>query len=224
MKRDKWMNTAGGAADDQLHRRYVGPVERWPISAAHQLSVVQAEGVSKSSVLVDLGCGPLCAGSVLIPWLEVGHYFGVEPNAEALAEGIKREGFAQMIADRQATLNIGSCLALPALVDDGKVPSHPDLVLMHSIFSHMRPGLLAESLTAMHDAFDRGTKVLASFALVKDSANVTATTVGDPWEYPGLIHYTHGLAAGIAAENGWTLVWRKYREPGKQVWASLTAE
>lgn len=220
MDRQPWMDTAGGASDEMLHRRYVGPVDRWPISAAHQLAVLKAEGLHPQSHLVDVGCGPLCAGSLLIPWLDPGCYVGIEPNVDALLAGVEAEGLEEVIAVRRASFAIGTVTDLPELVADRRVWPRPDMVLMHSIFSHMRPALMVESLRALKQAFSTGTVVIASFALSR--IDDPALDDGDQWEYPGLVHYHRTRIDGYGAQTGWTVKWLPYREPGKQVWARLT--
>jgi hypothetical protein len=214
------MDTQGGATDSQLHRRYVGPVERWDRSRQHQMEVLLSEGLLVNHTVVDLGCGPLCAGSLLIPWLNERCYYGIEPNREVLTEGIEREGLGNILTAKQAVLVVGECLDTPGLVETGHVLEAPDFVLMHSIFSHMRHELLVGSLRAIHNAFATGTPVIASFAVTRDRRY--ADHQDQPqWEYPGLIHYTARRLESLIDRCGWDLTWRNYREPGGQRWARL---
>jgi SAM-dependent methyltransferase len=48
-----------------------------------------ALGLRQDHRLLDVGCGSLRAGRLLIAYLEPGHYFGVEPNTWLVDEAVK---------------------------------------------------------------------------------------------------------------------------------------
>lgn len=198
MIREPWMDKA---SDVQLHRRFVGPVQRWPHSADHQLWIVQQAGYTPESTVVDLGCGSLCAASRLIPWLNTGNYTGVDPRMDVVEEALVREDLTDVAEWRKASFVEGSAVDTPRLVEDGAIPHAPDLILMHSIFSHMRRPLAVESLTAMREAFAPTSVVVATFLISHrdDSAD------GEPWVYPGLVAYTLASVRQTAAQAGWRM-------------------
>ena len=57
------------------HRAYVGAPEEWDLVAARQVTLLLAAGLRDKHRLVDIGCGSLRAGRMLIPYLRRGHYF-----------------------------------------------------------------------------------------------------------------------------------------------------
>ena len=52
-----------------------------------QLSFLQRRGLTSSSTILDLGCGPMRLGSALIPLLKEGWYYGQDINPDTIAFG-----------------------------------------------------------------------------------------------------------------------------------------
>jgi hypothetical protein len=76
---------------DAHYRAYVGPPEDYDLIAAMAFNLVTTLGLRQHHSLLDLGCGSLRIRRLLIPYLNRGKYFGVEPNEWLVEEGIKRE-------------------------------------------------------------------------------------------------------------------------------------
>ena len=103
--------------------------------AARQVTLLLAAGLRDTHRLVDIGCGSLRAGRMLIPYLRQERYFGVEPNRWLVERGIEYELGRDLIG-----------LKLPAFrfVDDfslGAFDVSFDFALAHSVFSHAYPDL-----------------------------------------------------------------------------------
>jgi len=65
-----------------------GPPQLFESAGRLQLSTLVREGLYPSSRLLDIGCGCLRAGYWLVRLLDVGCYYGIEPNAKMLQAGI----------------------------------------------------------------------------------------------------------------------------------------
>jgi ABC-2 type transport system ATP-binding protein len=72
------------------HRLFVGG-ETWDEAGTRHLSFLREQGLKPSDHLLDLGCGCLRTGVHLIPYLEEGHYVGVDHEAAMLEAGLKIE-------------------------------------------------------------------------------------------------------------------------------------
>ena len=59
----------------------------WSEHQQMQFSFLQRHGFSPSSTVLDLGCGPMRLGSVLIPHLNDGWYFGQDINSDTIIFG-----------------------------------------------------------------------------------------------------------------------------------------
>ena len=54
----------------------------WAEHQEMQLSFMHRRGLTSSSTVLDLGCGPMRLGSVLIPLLKDGWYYGQDINPQ----------------------------------------------------------------------------------------------------------------------------------------------
>ena len=59
----------------------------WVEHQQMQLAFLQRHGLTSSSTLLDLGCGPMRLGSALIPLLEDGFYYGQDVNPATITFG-----------------------------------------------------------------------------------------------------------------------------------------
>jgi len=76
---------------DPHYRAYVGPPEDYDLIAAMTFNLLTTLGLRQHHSLLDVGCGSLRIGRLLIPYLNRGKYFGLEPAEWLVAEGIKNE-------------------------------------------------------------------------------------------------------------------------------------
>ena len=81
----------------QEHRFHIGPADFYDVLTAIQFNLLTALGLREKHFLVDIGCGSLRAGRLLIPYLASGHYFGIEPLPWLIQEGIDKEIGESMI-------------------------------------------------------------------------------------------------------------------------------
>src|SRR5207244_4835822 len=103
---DDWENLGVGLKPGNSHyRAYVGPPEDYDLIAAMTFNLLTTLGLRQHHSLLDVGCGSLRIGRLLIPYLNRGKYFGVEPNEWLFEQGIKRElGEALLKIKRQTFL------------------------------------------------------------------------------------------------------------------------
>jgi SAM-dependent methyltransferase len=66
----------------------------WDVQGQRQLDFLREAGLRPQHYLLDVGCGTLRGGVKLVPYLDTGHYWGVDSNPEALAGG--REAIAEV--------------------------------------------------------------------------------------------------------------------------------
>src|SRR5205823_12654151 len=75
---------------DPQYRAYVGPPEDYDLVAAMTFNLLTTLGLRQHHSLLDIGCGSLRVGLLLIPYLNRGTYFGIVPTEGLVDDGISR--------------------------------------------------------------------------------------------------------------------------------------
>src|SRR5256886_3961826 len=143
---------------DPQYRAYVGPPEDYDLIAAMAFNLLTTLGLRQHHSLLDVGCGSLRIGRLLIPYPKRGKYFGVEPNEWLVEEGIRRElGEALLEIKRPAFFFSDS----PQTIAQAKVSF--DFALAQSIFSHSGLDLIKNWLSAISNSLAEDGVLIATF-------------------------------------------------------------
>jgi cyclopropane fatty-acyl-phospholipid synthase-like methyltransferase len=191
---------------DPHYRAYVGPPADYDLIAAMTFNLLTTLGLRQHHKVLDIGCGSLRTGRLLIPYLNAGNYTGIEPNKWLIDEGIRRETGQDQIRIKKPTFCIGdsaSSLATDALFD---------FAVAQSIFSHCGLDLVERWLG---DASSH----------LKESGALAATfLIGDQdwhdkgWIYSTSVHYTVETMARLACSAGLEFHLLDWKHP-RQRWA-----
>ena len=95
------------------HRRTIGYVEEWEQHGQAQFDYLTGNGLEPHHYFLDIGCGPLRGGVHFIRYLEPGHYYGVEKNADVLETAREVELPKYGLLEQQPTLRADETLRLP---------------------------------------------------------------------------------------------------------------
>lgn len=204
-----------GAPFDQSvgHRRFVGPAAEYDLMGGLQFGLLLALGLREQHRLLDIGCGSLRAGRLLIPYLDTGRYHGIEPEQWLVEEGI--------------TANLGNAivpLKRPqfAYRDDFALDTFGvrfDFVLAQSILSHTYADLAQLVLTRAGEVLADGGTFVGTMLWRRPALDIHVRRPrggdGSGWLYPGTVAYSwrewqHLLAAAGLA--GTRLPWLHPRQ------------
>jgi SAM-dependent methyltransferase len=191
------------------YRAYVGAPEIYDLVAAMTFNLLTCLGLRQHHRVLDIGCGSLRVGRLLIPYLNRGNYTGLEPNAWLVEEGIRRETGADLIRIKESRFIQAS--------DPGQVPPEPpfDLAFAQSVFSHA-------PLRTIRDWFDSARLWLAPDGLFAATYfEGPADHEGDAWLYPGIARYTRSTLAECARSAGLRFLPLDWRHPKGQQWIVL---
>lgn len=136
------------------HRKAVGGM--WEEVGRLQLDFMRGRGLEPEHYLLDVGCGSLRGGVRLIPYLEPGHYYGVDRNQRLLDAG-RTELEAANLQDRAAVL---------AQMDDfgfERLDRSFDFILAQSLFSHLPLNTIARCLVGVARVLRPGGTFYATF-------------------------------------------------------------
>src|SRR5205814_9400205 len=116
---------------DPHYRAYVGPPQDYDLIAAMTFNLLTTLGLRQHHSLLDVGCGSLRIGRLLIPYLNRGKYFGIETAEWLVAEGIRQELGETVVQTKRPTFFFSDS---PETVVHARVSF--DFALPQSILSH----------------------------------------------------------------------------------------
>jgi SAM-dependent methyltransferase len=202
---------AGLKPGDPHYRAYVGPPEDYDLIAAMTFNLLTTLGLRQHHSLLDLGCGSLRIGRLLIPYLNRRKYFGVEPNEWLVEEGTKRELGDALVQIKRPTFFFSDS---PDTIAQAKTAF--DFALAQSIFSHSGLDLIRNWLSAI------------SRALAEDGALVATFLPGEEdslrkgWVYPECVNYRTATLQRAAADLNLRFEILDWKHP-RQTWALFAA-
>src|SRR5919197_5113382 len=173
------------------YRAYVGPPERYDLIAAMTFNLLTTLGLREYHSLLDVGCGSLRIGRLLIPYLNRGKYFGVEPNKWLVEEGIKRELGEALLEIKRPSFFFSNS---PEAILQAKISF--DFAVAQSIFSHCGMDLIKGWLSAISRSLAEDGALVATFLpREKDFP-------GKGWVYPECVNFKPATMRQAAAEAG----------------------
>lgn len=200
---------SGQRAGDRDYRAFVGPPERYDVIAAMTFNLLTTMGLREHHHVLDIGCGSLRVGRLLIPYLQPGHYTGIEPNQWLVEEGIARETGADLIAIKRPRLLFADTAAGLAVAEQF------DYVFAQSIFSHCGLDLIERWLREVHERLRPDGLFLATFFPGAQDSDIRG------WSYPANVRYRLGTFAALAAEVGFRFRLLDWAHPAQQ-WVLLS--
>lgn len=172
---------------DEHYRAYVGPPKDYDLVSAMVFNLLTCIGLRQHHRVLDIGCGSLRVGRLLIPYLNEGNYVGVEPNKWLVEDGIANETGRDLLAIKKPVFSF------QASMDDFKHPLGIDFAIAQSIFSHCGEDLIRQWLSQMSSHLKDDAAIVATFL-------VGAEDHGEQgWVYPGCVKYRPETLAMLAA-------------------------
>ena len=196
---------------DPHYRAYVGPPEDYDLIAAMTFNLLTTLGLRQHHSLLDIGCGSLRIGRLLIPYLNRGKYFGIEPAEWLVAEGIKQELGETVVQTKRPTFFFTDS---PETVVRAKVSF--DFALAQSIFSHCGLDLIRGWLSAVSRALAEDGVLIATFLPSDEDSPRTG------WVYPDCVNYRPTTLERAAAEANLRFEILDWKHP-RQTWALFAA-
>jgi hypothetical protein len=172
------------------HRQYVGGM--WDEIGRLQFDFLVSEGLRPHHYLADVACGSLRAGVHLVPYLEPGHYLGIDKEPDLIEAGIRELGQAVYEEKR------------PDLVVSGdfefeRFHARPDYAIAQSLFTHLPAPMVATAFRKLRSSIARDGAFYATFFLSdRPVANPDA-----PHDYLPF-RYTREQMERFGTDHGWT--------------------
>ena len=196
---------------DPQYRAYVGPPEDYDLIAAMTFNLLTTLGLRQHHSLLDIGCGSLRVGRLLIPYLNRERYFGIEPNEWLVDEGIRRELGETLVHIKRPTFFFSDS---PDTITQAKTAF--DFALAQSIFSHCGLDLIKEWLSAISHSLAQDGALVATFLIGEEDSARTG------WIYPECVNYRPATLERAAKDANLRLEILDWRHP-RQTWALFAA-
>ncbi len=138
------------------HRARVGPQIYYDLVAAGTFSLLASLGLREHHRLLDIGCGSLRNGRLLIPYLNAGNYVGIEPDPQLVHAGLTHEIGHDLVAiKRPKFVFAASAEALSKSPDE-----QFNLAVAQSVFSHRVVGSTSRIRAASFPAKQRTAEIV----------------------------------------------------------------
>jgi SAM-dependent methyltransferase len=196
---------------DPQYRAYVGPPEDYDLIAAMTFNLLTTLGLRQHHSLLDIGCGSLRIGRLLIPYLNRGKYFGVVPNEWLVDEGIKRELGETLVQIKRPTFFFSDS---PDTIAQAKIAF--GFALAQSIFSHCGLDLIKAWLSAISRSLAQNGVLVATFLIGEEDSAQTG------WIYPHCVNYRPTTLERAAKDVNLRFEILDWKHP-RQKWALFAA-
>lgn len=174
------------------YRAYVGPPDRFDFMSATQFALLFQLGLRDHHRVLDFGCGSLRVGRLLIPFLQRGRYFGIDPNRWLIEEGLRHE---------LGPSAVGLKMPRFAYNDDFECTVFGetfDFIIAQSIVTHTGPDLAQRLFSSSARALEPGGVLL--FSYIRNETEDKVPLAG--WHYPGCVSYSHASITGMLSDAG----------------------
>lgn len=193
---------AGLKPGDLHYRAYVGPPENYDLLSALQFCLLARLGLRDFHSVLDVGCGSLRVGRLLIPYLLSGRYCGLEPEAWLIEEGIDREIGQSLIDLKQPRFDHNRNF------DFSVFERRFDFILAQSVLTHAGVDQVHQCFRSVRDHLSpEGIFAVTFIAGQEDHPD-------DGWVYPGVTRYTRDFMSRAIAGAGLEFVHLDWPHPG----------
>jgi len=196
---------------DPHYRAYVVPPKDYDLIAAMTFNLLTTLGLRQHHSLLDIGCGSLRIGRLLIPYLNRGKYFGIEPNEWLVDEGIRRELGETLVQIKRPTFFFSD---LPDTIVQAKVAF--DFAVAQSVFSHCGFDLIKGWLSAISCSMAEHGALVATFLIGEEDSLRTG------WIYPECVNYRPITLKRAAEDVNLRFEILDWKHP-RQTWALFAA-
>lgn len=176
------------------HREQIGG--RWDEIGRLQFDFLVGQGLRPHHYYLDVACGSLRGGVHLIPYLDPGHYLGIEKEALLVELGVKEE-LGEDVAARQRPEFV-----ISADFEFDRFSATPDFALAQSLFSHLPPDAIGRCLANLRPVIAEDGVFFATFNEV--DAPVPNPEVPHDW---GHFQYVRSDIEALGPPHGWEVTY-----------------
>jgi len=178
------------------YRAFVGPPFNYDINAALQFQFLVDLGLREYHRVLEVGCGSLRLGRLLMIYLLPERYYGVEPNVKILRDGLKNNFGSE---DGDVVKLKRPKFAHSTDFDFVFIGKPVDFIMAQSIASHTG---VAETRSLMKSIAEASHETTIAMMTYIRCQQISQENTQDGWFYPACVTYTDGFMSKLAAELG----------------------
>lgn len=142
------------------HRDFIGGAgDMWEAIGKLQFDFLLAQGLLPRHVFIDVACGSLRAGRLLIPYLDEGNYLGIDKLRPLIDAGIEHEVGADLVAEKKPSFVVSDRFGF----DQFDPSRRPQFGIAQSLFTHLTSDDIALCLTNLADFAAPGMRFFATY-------------------------------------------------------------
>jgi SAM-dependent methyltransferase len=153
------------------HRKFVGGEGKyWRAISKVQFDFLVSNGLRPSDIVLDLACGSLRAGVRLIPYLDRGHYIGIDKHIELVIYGVAKELGLRTFRNKQPQFIINDKF------DFSGLHAAPTFAIAQSLFTHLTRSDISVCLRNLKYGVAPGCRFFVSFNEAEKGGQNPATS------------------------------------------------
>jgi len=220
-------------------RVFTGRPGSWSAMALDMVSMLTFYNLTEASMVLDVGCGALRMGQMVIPFLARGHYHCVDPARGLVQDAVKLQLGYDILQRKLPSFAFNpDFLAPPGLSaslvgdDPAATAAQPmyDIIVAQSIFTHTADDLFNTAMRNLRPRLGSNSIMLATvffedyLGIAVPSDEATGWVYPGDLDTPGFISFTEGHLTSLLAAHGlkWERAnWPKTPEAG-QIWVAIS--
>lgn len=195
------------------YRSFVGPAYRYDLIGGSQFALLFMLGLREHHRLLDFGCGSLRLGRLTIPYLAPDRYFGVEPEAWLISDGLAREVGRDILEIKRPRFDYNADYRTDVFGQTF------DFIIAQSIFSHTGEEATRAALKSFASSLSETGLVVANWLVGEETAELEPERCG--WVYPECVPFAVERIERLAMEAGLAVQFCPWPHAGGLSWFVL---
>ncbi|NND66558.1 MAG: class I SAM-dependent methyltransferase [Halioglobus sp.] len=137
------------------HREYIGGY--WEEIGGLQFDFLKSHGLRPEHYLLDIACGSLRLGVKAIPYLEAGHYLGIEKESVLLAAGLTNELDQHVREEKRPRVEISDAFEFE------RFGQKVDYAIAQALFCHLTPAMIEDCFRRLYPVLVPGGLFYATY-------------------------------------------------------------